>query len=150
MRPRNKKKPMSEINVVPYIDVMLVLLIIFMITAPLLSQGVNVDLPKISSEPMLPEPNNPPVIISVDNQGNYYISYGGETIEDQEKPVAANILVNRIAALLKYASEQNRPKTRVFIKGDSNVPYGRVVELMSMLQNAGVDGVGLVTEPPDG
>ena len=144
MRPRNKKKPMSEINVVPYIDVMLVLLIIFMITAPLLSQGVNVDLPKISSEPMLPEPNNPPVIISVD------ISYGGETQEDQEKPVAANILVNRIAALLKYAAEQNRPKTRVFIKGDTNVPYGRVVELMSMLQNAGVDGVGLVTEPPEG
>jgi biopolymer transport protein TolR len=141
---------MSEINVVPYIDVMLVLLIIFMITAPLLSQGVNVDLPKISSEPMLPEPNNPPVIISVDSQGNYYISYGGETQEDQEKPVAANILVNRIAALLKYAAEQNRPKTRVFIKGDTNVPYGRVVELMSMLQNAGVDGVGLVTEPPEG
>ena len=150
MRTRNKKKPMSEINVVPYIDVMLVLLIIFMITAPLLSQGVNVDLPKISSEPMLPEPNNPPVVISVDRQGSYYISYGGETEEDQEKPVAPNILVNRIAALLKYAAEQNRPKTRVFIKGDSNVPYGRVVELMSMLQNAGVDGVGLVTEPPDG
>ncbi|MGK0296561.1 MAG: biopolymer transport protein TolR [Gammaproteobacteria bacterium] len=150
MRPRNKKKPMSEINVVPYIDVMLVLLIIFMITAPLLSQGVNVNLPKISSEPMLPEPNNPPVIISVDSQGNYYIAYGSETKEDQGKPVAANILVNRIAALLKYAAEQNRPKTRVFIKGDTNVPYGRVVELMSMLQNAGVDGVGLVTEPPDG
>jgi biopolymer transport protein TolR len=150
MRYRKKRKPMSEINVVPYIDVMLVLLIIFMITAPLLSQGVNVELPKIGSEPMPPEPNNPPVVISVDREGNYYIAFGGETIEDQEKPVQAQILVNRVAALLKYAEQQNRAKTRVFVKGDANVPYGRVVALMSMLQNAGVEGVGLITEPPEG
>jgi len=140
---------MSEINVVPYIDVMLVLLIIFMITAPLLSQGVNVVLPKISSEPMVPEENNPPVVISIDRDGNYYISFGGETIEDQDKPIQVQVLVNRVAALLKYAEQQNRPRTRIFLKGDSGVPYGRVVALMSMLQNAGVDGVGLVTEPPN-
>jgi biopolymer transport protein TolR len=140
---------MSEINVVPYIDVMLVLLIIFMITAPLLSQGVNVDLPKLASEPMTPEPDNPPVVISVDRDGNYYIAFGGETLEDQDKSVPAQVLVNRVAALLKYAEEQNRPKTRVFVKGDKNVPYGHVVNLMSMLQNAGVEGVGLVTEPPE-
>lgn len=140
---------MSEINVVPYIDVMLVLLIIFMITAPLLSQGVNVDLPKLASEPMTPEPDNPPVVISVDRDGNYYIAFGGETLEDQDKPVPAQVLVNRVAALLKDAAEQNRPKTRVFVKGDKNVPYGHVVSLMSMLQNAGVEGVGLVTEPPE-
>ena len=140
---------MSEINVVPYIDVMLVLLIIFMITAPLLSQGVNVDLPKLASEPMTPEPDNPPVVISVDRDGNYYIAFGGETLEDQDKPVPAQVLVNRVAALLKYAAEQNTPKTRVFVKGDKNVPYGHVVSLMSMLQNAGVEGVGLVTEPPE-
>lgn len=140
---------MSEINVVPYIDVMLVLLIIFMITAPLLSQGVNVDLPKLASEPMTPEPDNPPVVISVDRDGKYYIAFGGETLEDQDKPVAAQVLVNRVAALLKYAAEQNRPKTRVFVKGDRNVPYGHVVSLMSMLQNAGVEGVGLITEPPE-
>jgi biopolymer transport protein TolR len=141
---------MSEINVVPYIDVMLVLLIIFMITAPLLSQGVDVELPKLASEPMVPEPDNPPVVISVDRDGNYYIAFGGETLEDQDKPVDAQVLVNRIAALLKYAAEQKRPKTRVFVKGDQNVPYGYVVKLMSMLQNAGVEGVGLVTEPPEG
>jgi len=140
---------MSEINVVPYIDVMLVLLIIFMITAPLLSQGVNVDLPKLASEPMTPEPDNPPVVISVDRDGNYYIAFGGETLEDQDSPVPAQVLVNRVAALLKYAEEQNRPKTRVFVKGDQNVSYGHVVSLMSMLQNAGVEGVGLVTEPPE-
>ncbi len=149
MRNRIRKKPMSEINVVPYIDVMLVLLIIFMITAPLLSQGVNVQLPKIASQPMTPEADNPPVVVSVDSNGNYYIAFGGETVEDQEKPVDAQVLVNRIAALHKYALEQNRPKTRVFVKGDARVPYGRVVELMSLLQSAGVEGVGLVTEPPD-
>ena len=141
---------MSEINVVPYIDVMLVLLIIFMITAPLLSQGINVELPKIASEPMVPEADNPPVVISVDRDGNYYIAFGGDTVEDQAKPVQPQILVNRVAALLKYAEEQNRDKTRVFVKGDTNVPYGRVIELMSMLQNAGVEGVGLITEPPEG
>jgi len=150
MRHRIRKKPMSEINVVPYIDVMLVLLIIFMITAPLLSQGVNVELPKLTSEPMIPEPENPPVVISVDKEGNYYIAFGGDTIEDQEKPVDAQVLVNRVAALIKYAEEQNRPRIRVFVKGDTNVPYGRVVELMSILQNAGVEGVGLITEPPNG
>jgi biopolymer transport protein TolR len=111
---------MSEINVVPYIDVMLVLLIIFMITAPLLSQGVNVELPKLSSEPMLPEPDNPPLVISVDRDGNYYIAFGGDTVEDQEKPVDPQVLVNRVAALLKYAEQQGRPKTRVFVKGDTN------------------------------
>jgi biopolymer transport protein TolR len=127
---------------------MLVLLIIFMITAPLLSQGVSVELPKLSSKPMLPEPDNPPVVVSVDRDGNYYIAFGGESIEDQDKPVDAGVLVNRVAALLKYAEDQKRPKTRVFVKGDTNVPYGKVVELMSMLQNAGVEGVGLITEPP--
>ena len=150
MRQRIRKKPMSEINVVPYIDVMLVLLIIFMITAPLLSQGVNVELPKLTSEPLIPELDNPPVVISVDKEGNYYIAFGGDTVEDQEKPVDAQILINRVAALIRYAEAQKRPKTRVFVKGDTNVPYGRVVELMSILQNAGVEGVGLITEPPNG
>jgi biopolymer transport protein TolR len=150
MRHRTRKKPMSDINVVPYIDVMLVLLIIFMITAPLLSQGVNVELPKISSQPLDTPPDNPPVVISVDSDGNYYIAFGGESADDQEKPVDAQVLVNRVAALLKYAEEQKRPKTKVVLKGDTNVAYGRVVELMSLLQNAGVEGVGLITEPPEG
>ncbi|NNE38490.1 MAG: protein TolR [Gammaproteobacteria bacterium] len=148
MRNRIKRRPMAEINVVPYIDVMLVLLIIFMITAPLLSQGVDVELPRLSSEPMVPEPDNPPVVISVDRDGNYYIAFGGDILSDQDKPISAQVLVNRVAALLKYAAEQNRPKTRVFVKGDKNVPYGHVVVLMAMLQNAGVEGVGLITEPP--
>ena len=129
---------MSEINVVPYIDVMLVLLIIFMITAPLLSQGVNVELPKVPSKP-LPPNEKEPVVVSVDKAGNFYINYG----ENQDEPVAAQVLANRIGALRRY-----QPQIPVFVKGDSNVPYGRVVEIMSLLQASGVNNVGLVTEPP--
>lgn len=138
MRPRLRKKPMSEINVVPYIDVMLVLLIIFMITAPLLSQGVKIELPQIASEP-LPADTREPAIITIDEKGNYYLNFG----DDQEQPVAAQTLVNRVRALLKY-----REKLPVLVKGDARVPYGRVVEVMALLQRAGVDGVGLVTDPP--
>lgn len=140
MRQRVRKRPMSEINVVPYIDVMLVLLVIFMITAPLLTQGVRVELPQVPSEPLPPD-DDEPVIISVDDAGNFYINFG----EDQDKPVDPQNLVNRVQALLKY-----RPDVSVFVKGDGNVPYGRVVEVMALLQRAGVSGVGLVTKPPEG
>jgi len=139
MRHRIRKRPMSEINVVPYIDVMLVLLIIFMITAPLLSQGVKVDLPQAPSEPM-PAADREPVVISVDREGNFFINYG----DDQDKPVSPQILANRINALLRY-----QPDIPVYVKGDTNVPYGRVVQAMSLLQSAGVDSVGLVTDPPE-
>ena len=137
MRHRTRKRPISEINVVPYIDVMLVLLIIFMITAPLLSQGVRVDLPQVPSEPM-PASDKEPVVISVDAGGNFFVNYG----DNQDKPITASTLANRINALIKY-----QPGIPVYVKGDNNVPYGRVVELMALLQSAGVDGVGLVTEP---
>ena len=120
----------------PYIDVMLVLLIIFMITAPLLSQGVRVDLPQVPSEAM-PPTDKEPVVVSVDAAGNFFINYG----DNQDKSVSTNTLANRINALIKY-----QPDIPVFVKGDSSVPYGRVVELMALLQSAGVDGVGLVTE----
>jgi biopolymer transport protein TolR len=130
---------MSEINVVPYIDVMLVLLIIFMITAPLLSQGVKVDLPQVPSEPM-PPTDKEPVVVSVDAVGNFFVNYG----DNQDKPVTATVLANRINALIKY-----QPDIPVFVKGDTSVSYGRVVELMALLQSAGVDGVGLVTETPE-
>jgi len=139
MRVRLKRKPMSDINVVPYIDVMLVLLIIFMITAPLLSQGVKVDLPQVPSEPM-PPADKEPVIVSVDRSGDFYINYG----EDQDKPVTAQVLTNRIGALLRY-----QPGVPVYVKGDAGVPYGRVVAVMALLQSAGVKGIGLVTEPPE-
>ena len=129
---------MSEINVVPYIDVMLVLLIIFMITAPLLSQGVKVDLPQVASEPLPPQ-DNEPLIISLDEAGQLYINYG----EDQDSPVSPQVLANRISAVLRY-----RPGIPVYIKGDARVALGRAVEIMALLQSAGVEGVGFVTEPP--
>lgn len=138
MKQRVRKRPMSEINVVPYIDVMLVLLIIFMITAPLLSQGIDVTLPQSPSE-LLPPTEKEPLVISVDSKGNFFINYG----ENQDQPVASEVLVNRVAALLKY-----QPQIPVYIKGDTNVSYGRVVAAMSLLQQAGVEGIGMVTEPP--
>ncbi len=130
---------MSEINVVPYIDVMLVLLIIFMVTAPLLSQGIKVDLPQTPSEP-LPPNEKEPVIVNVDKNGNFFINYG----DDQDKPVTADTLVNRVSALLKY-----QPDIPVLIGGDANVPYGEVVQVMSLLQRAGVPSVGMMTDPPE-
>lgn len=138
MRQRIRKKPMSEINVVPYIDVMLVLLIIFMVTAPLLSQGIKVDLPQTPSEP-LPPNEKEPVIVNIDKNGSVFINYG----EDQDKPVTAKVLINRVNALLKY-----QPDIPVLIGGDATVPYGQVVQVMSLLQRAGVPSVGMMTDPP--
>ena len=137
MRHRIRRKVMSEINDVPYIDVMLVLLVIFMITAPLLSQGVNVELPQTPSR-TLPPTDHEPVIISVNGKGDFYINYG----EGQDRPIDPQTLANRVGALRKY-----QPGIPVFVKGDKNVNYGRVVELMALLQTSGVEGVGLVTEP---
>lgn len=130
---------MSEINVVPYIDVMLVLLVIFMITAPLLTQGVKVDLPEVPSRP-LEQSDKDPVIVNVDASGNFFINYG----ENQDRPITAADLVNRINALLKY-----QPGIPVLVGGDQAVPYGRVVELMALLQGAGVSSVGMITESPE-
>ena len=137
MRTRRRKQLMSEINVVPYIDVMLVLLVIFMITAPLLTQGVNVELPQAAAKPL--EQPQEPAVISIDKAGNYFIAFG----EGQYKPIPLETLVNRVAAIRKH-----NPKTPIYLKGDRKVDYGRVVELMAVLQGAGVEGVGLVTKPP--
>lgn len=138
MRQRTRKRPMSEINVVPYIDVMLVLLIIFMVTAPLLSQGVKIDLPQAPAEP-LPPGEKAPVIVNVDENGDLFINYG----DNQDKPISPETLVVRIRALLKY-----QPKSSVFVGGDRNIPYGRIIQVMTLLQKAGVSSVGMMTEPP--
>ncbi len=130
---------MSEINVVPYIDVMLVLLVIFMITAPLLTQGIKVDLPDVPSK-VVEATDKEPVIVNIDAAGNFYINYG----ENQDKPIAAKDLVNRINALLKY-----QPGIPVLVGGDQSVPYGRVAELMALLQGAGVPSIGMITESPE-
>jgi biopolymer transport protein TolR len=139
---RRGRRLMGEINVVPYIDVMLVLLIIFMITAPLLTQGIKVDLPKAGAEP-LPEDlmrENKPLVLSVDRKGNFYINIG----KDNERPVADELVGERVAAVLR-----REPKTPVLVKADRNVPYGRVVTGMVLLQEAGASQVGFMTDPRD-
>ncbi|MFN2309762.1 MAG: protein TolR [Gammaproteobacteria bacterium] len=135
-RQRIRKKPMGEINVVPYIDVMLVMLVIFMVTAPLLQQGVQVELPQASAEPLPPEQGEP-LELSVDAQGNYYLNVGGDT----QAPVDEETIVQRVAAVLKY-----KPQTPILVRGDRDVDYGTVVRAMVLLQQAGAPGVGLVTE----
>jgi biopolymer transport protein TolR len=130
---------MAEINVVPYIDVMLVLLVIFMITAPLLTQGVKVELPQADSEPLPAEADNP-VVVSVNEKGEFFIDIG----EGKNTPVDAETLVVRIQALLKY-----KPKTPIMVRGDRNVDYGSVIEAMVLIQAGGAPSVGLITEPPE-
>lgn len=138
---RIRRKPMAEINVVPYIDVMLVLLIIFMITAPLLTQGVKVDLPQAAANPVEPsEDNSEPLVASVDADGLYYLSIG----DNQDQPIDATTLMTKVAAVLRRS-----PKTPIMVKGDTAASYGQVVTLMSYLQQAGAPSVGLITQSPE-
>ncbi len=136
-RQRQRRAPMAEINVVPYIDVMLVLLVIFMITAPLLSQGVKVDLPEASATP-LEAKDKEPVVLTVDTKGNYYLNVGG----DEKKPVDADEIVRRVAIVLDRS-----PDTPVLVGADTQVNYGAVVQAMVLLQQAGAPSVGLKTDP---
>jgi biopolymer transport protein TolR len=135
-----KRKLMGEINVVPYIDVMLVLLIIFMVTAPLLTQGIKVELPKAGAEPIEDVPNHPPIVISVDVDGNLYINLG----DDKDQPASSQEIIAKTSAVLR-----NRAETPVLVKADRAVPYGNVVGAMVLLQQAGADNVGFVTDPLD-
>jgi biopolymer transport protein TolR len=137
-RSRTRRRPMSEINVVPYIDVMLVLLVIFMITAPLITQGVKVNLPQAQASP-LPGDGDEPVVIHVDQFGDFYVDLG----EDKNLPVDEAALLNRLGTVLRY-----KPGTPVMVRGDSRVDYGRVIRAMVVAQAAGAPEVGLITEPP--
>jgi len=134
------RRLMGEINVVPYIDVMLVLLIIFMVTAPLLTQGVKVDLPKAGAEPLKvkPKQNEKPLVVSIDAAGRLYINVG----TNPDQAIDEDTLVARASAMLR-----RNPDLDVLVKGDANVAYGRVVTAMVLLQQAGVAKVGFVTDP---
>ena len=135
---RAKRKPMSEINVVPYIDVMLVLLVIFMVTAPLLYQGVDVDLPRMEAEP-LPQEEDDPVIVTVTRDGELRISIG----TDPDEPVSTREIYELVERVMR-----NNPETPILVRGDEEVRYGSVLDTMSMLQQAGAPQVGLMTRPP--
>jgi biopolymer transport protein TolR len=137
---RRQRRLMAEINVVPYIDVMLVLLIIFMVTAPLLTQGIKVELPKAGAEP-LPEDlmrDHQPLVLSIDKQGRYYLNIG----KDHDTPLADRLIGERVAIVLN-----REPKTPVLVKADQSVPYGRVVTGMVLLQQAGAPQIGFITDP---
>lgn len=132
----NRRKPMSEINVVPYIDVTLVLLVIFMVTAPLMTQGIKVDLPQANSESMDADENS--LIITLIADGTYSMNVG-----DKETTVTLKQIGEQSKKII-----QANPNIKVLVEGDRNLKYGSVVELMTVLQNAGAPSVGLITEPP--
>ena len=132
------RRAVAEINVVPYIDVMLVLLVIFMATAPLLMQGVEVDLPKADSSPVS-DSDAEPLIVSIDAQAKLYLNLGAS----DDQALSMETVKQRVATVLK-----RNPEKAVMVWGDAAVPYGEVVVLMSELQEAGAPSVGLVTEAP--
>ena len=135
-----KRKLMGEINVVPYIDVMLVLLVIFMVTAPLLTQGIEVDLPQANAKPIETPPDLDPLVLSVDSEGNLYINAG----DNEDQPQSGAEIIRRVRIVLG-----EMPETPMFVKADRAVPYGNVVGAMVVLQQAGATNIGFVTDPLD-
>jgi len=141
MRKRHgRRKPMSEINVVPYIDVTLVLLIIFMITTPMLQTGVDVDLPQAEAATVEQEDDKPPVVVSIKEDGSYYL----KTDNQDDVQVEPDAITARVTEVLAA-----KPGTQVLINAHKSVEYGTVVTVMAALKNAGVPKVGLMTKKPE-
>ena len=138
MRKVYRRKPMSEINVVPYIDVMLVLLVIFMVTAPLMTQGIKVDLPEATSEQVTIKDEFETLIVSVRKDGSIYINIGQESL---------STTLGAVAEDAKKIFDAN-PNIKVLIEGDKILPYGKIVEVMEVLRQSGASGVSLITQPP--
>jgi biopolymer transport protein TolR len=130
---RSSRKLVAEINIVPYVDVMLVLLVIFMVTAPMLTQGVQVDLPQAKAE-VLPQDQKPPIVVTVDAKGILYL-------DQAKEPILPDALAVKVRAALKLD-----PTRAVLIKGDKEVNYGKVVNAMVLLKSGGVTKVGLMTQ----
>jgi len=140
MASRNKKGLMAEMNVVPYIDVMLVLLVIFMITSPLMSRGVEVNLPQANANPLNKQEQKEPIVITVDAQGRWYLN----THVNQKAPLDSLALSTGVGDAMR-----KHPGAPILVSGDASVAYGRVVEAMVVLNQAGVPNVGLLTDLPD-
>jgi biopolymer transport protein TolR len=136
--PRGRYRPMSEINVTPFVDVMLVLLIIFMVAAPLMTVGVPVDLPRTNATPLNQEQE--PLTITVDPQGRIFL---------QETEVALDALVPQLQAIMRN-QRQDQPERRIFVRGDRAISYGRVMEVMGTVSSAGFSRVALLAEQPSG
>ena len=135
---RRKRKLLSEINVVPYIDVMLVLLVVFMVAAPLMVQGVLVNLPETTSE-LLPRERSDPLIVSIKEDGVFFL----EMEATKNEPLNSQMLSEKVSKILS-----SNPSLQVVVRGDGEVKYQRVMELMSILQSSGAENVGLITQPP--
>ncbi len=139
MRKTRKRRLMAEINVVPYIDVMLVLLVIFMVTAPLLTQGIDVKLPKAAADPIVTPQNQEPLVLSINADGDLYLSVG----DDEDAAISAEQVVELASAVLR-----RNPAIPVLVKADERVAYGSVVRAMVLLQEAGATSVGFLTDAP--
>lgn len=135
-RPRKQRKINAEINVVPYIEVMTVLLVIFMLTSPMLTQGVDVNLPQAGADAVETE-DDEPLVVTVDREGQYYINVGG----DDQEPVSREEVASRVGKVLVSA-----PQKLLLVRGDRDASYDQVIQLMVLLQQAGAASVGLVTE----
>ncbi len=131
------RKVLSEINVTPFVDVMLVLLVIFMVTTPILYQGVNVNLPKASSKPIPSIQNDKKVVVTINKNGDLYI---------EKKQYSISELKLKVRSLILEAGK-NLKQEQVFLRADSSVPYGTVIQVMSEIKKAGVENLGLITEP---
>ena len=141
---KGRRRPMSEIKVVPYIDVMLVLLVILMITAPLLNLGVEVELPKADAEPLDTEQNDEPLVVTVLQNGDLYLNAGGDLDGTSSGLIDPETLVTTVSAIVR-----RNPEIQVLVGGDERVGYGEVYNAMVLLQKAGVTKVGLMSDPLD-
>lgn len=139
----DRRRPMSQINVVPLIDVMLVLLVISMVAVPMLTQGIDVDLPQNSSE-LLEGGDDNPLVVTLSENGRIYINIGVSDIYDEDEFVSLEELKVRTTKVLNA-----RPQIPVFVRADERLEYGQVVEVMQALQDSGASDVGLITEPPE-
>ena len=137
MAKANRRKPMSEINVVPYIDVMLVLLVIFMVTAPLMMQGIQVDLPNADSASLDVDVEDVTLVVTVKADGTYFMNLG-----DEEEHVPLSLISEKTSKIIRA-----NPEIRVLVEGDESLGDGVIVDLISVLRGAGADSVGLITEP---
>lgn len=138
MRRRRRNRMVAEINVVPYIDVMLVLLVIFMVTAPMLEQGVEIELPEAVTEPLPVEPNQEPIVVSVDGDGAVYLNVG-----DGRSSIDLATLADQVAKIVRQ-----RPDVQVTLRGDGSVAYENIMQVMGALQSAGATNLGLVSQSP--
>ena len=144
-RPRRRRSLMAEINVVPYIDGMLVLLVIFMVTAPMLTQGIQVNLPKTSAKAIAPT-SQMPIVLSIRSDGRYFLNVSAKPTD----PIAPESVQARVMALLTLSQQQHEKAPGVYVKADASVNYGVVASAMALLQRAGADQVGLITQDTGG